>query len=58
MSSSMNSMSQVTGMTTLIAEAGLIIGILAIIAVIAVARRADAMYRDASQNQPAGPPKK
>ncbi len=56
MSSSMNSINQQTGMNTLIAEAGLIIGILAIIGVIAVASRGDAMHRGASQNQPPGPP--
>jgi hypothetical protein len=56
MSSSMSSINQQTGMNTLIAEAGLIIGILAVIAAIAVARRADAIYRDASQHEPAGSP--
>jgi cobalamin biosynthesis Mg chelatase CobN len=60
MSSSMSSVNQQTGTNTLIAEAGLIIGILALVAAIAVARRADALYRDASQSQtaPSAPPGK
>ena len=49
MSSSMSSMNQQTGMNTLIAEGGLIVGILAVIGAIAVAKRADAMYREAPQ---------
>lgn len=53
MSSSMQSMSQDTGNNTVIAEAGLIVGILALIAAIAVARRGDAMYRET--NQPNSP---
>jgi hypothetical protein len=52
MSSRMNSISQDTGTNTLMAEGGVILGILAVIAAIAVARRADAMYRDVSQGQP------
>jgi len=55
MSSSMSSLNQQAGMNTLIAEAGLIVAILAVIGAIAVARRADAMYRDASQSPPPGP---
>jgi hypothetical protein len=59
MSSRIDSMSQDTGTAMLIAEAGLIIGILAIIAAVAVARRADALYRESSQAQTADstPPK-
>ena len=53
-SSSISSMNQQTGMNTLLAEAGLIVAILAFIGAIAVARRADAMYRDVSQSPPAG----
>jgi hypothetical protein len=60
MSSRINSMSQDNGTAMLIAEAGLIVGILAVIAAIAVARRADALYRESSQGQTADstPPKK
>jgi len=49
MSSSMSSMNQQTGMNTLIAEGGLILGILAIVGAIAVAKRADSMYHEAPQ---------
>jgi len=55
MSSSMSSLNQQAGMNTLIAEGGLIVAILAVIGAIAVARRADGMYRDASQSPPPGP---
>ena len=56
MSSSVNSINQQTGMVTLLAEAGLIVGILAVIAAIAVARRADAMYHETPAAQPGPPP--
>lgn len=56
MSSSVSSLNQQTGMNTLIAEAGLIVGILAVIAAIAVARRADAMYHDTSGQAAGSPP--
>ena len=54
MSSSVNAINQQTGMNTLIAEAGLTIGILAIIAAVAIARRADALYRATSESPTAG----
>ena len=50
MSSTMSSMNQQAGMNMLIGEAGLIIGILADIAAIAVARRADALYHEATKS--------
>jgi len=56
MSSSMSSINQQTGTVMLVAEAGLIVAILAVIAAIAVARRADAMYNQTSPSQAAGPP--
>jgi len=58
MSSSVSAINQQTGMNALIAEAGLIIGILAIIAAIAIARRADALYRGTPQGPTAGGPPK
>jgi len=60
MSSRMDSMSQDNNTAMLIAEAGLIVGILAVVAAIAVARRADAMYKESSKDQAAGssPPTK
>jgi sensor c-di-GMP phosphodiesterase-like protein len=59
MSSSVSAINQQAGMNTLIAEAGLIVGILAIIAAIAIARRADALYGRTAQAPSAGsaPPK-
>ena len=59
MSSSVSAMNQQTGMNTLIGEAGLIIGILAVIAAIATARRADALYKAGKAGQPTSnaPPK-
>jgi len=60
MSSRMDSMSQDNNTAMLIAEAGLIVAILAVVAAIAVARRADAMYKESSKDQAAGssPPTK
>jgi len=47
----MQTLSQNANTSMLIAEAGLILAILAIISAIAVARRADSMYRETSQGQ-------
>jgi len=54
MSSSVSAMNQQAEMNTLIAEAGLILAILAGVAAIAVARRADSMYREHAQGEAAG----
>jgi len=53
MSSEMQSLSQSSNMNTVVAEIAVIIGVIAFIAAIAVARRSDAMYRE---NQPTNPP--
>jgi hypothetical protein len=55
MSSTVQSLNQETNTSTVIAEIGLIVGILAFIAALAVARRADALFRETSANQNTSP---
>jgi hypothetical protein len=60
MSSSIQAINQDATTNTVISEVGLIVGILAFIAAIAVARRADALFRESRQSQAVDspPPKK
>jgi hypothetical protein len=51
MSSSMNALNQTTNNNTLLGEAGVIIAIIAFIAAIAAARRADALFRSSTEKQ-------
>ena len=60
MSSTVQSLNQQMNMSMVVAEVGLIVGILAFIAALAVSRRADAMFRETSASQTPSPatPKK